>query len=131
MKIPCQNYLTKKSLVPSGSLPLGIGPYLTSLSLKDSVTTRSQKNWVYPWGLRNPTWLKRESNCRKYYSNKTKSCGKMWSDDIHKKMDDAGESHYPAYDEKAWEKMSSLLDKHLPEKKKKRRFIFLLLPLVL
>ncbi|RYG48454.1 MAG: dienelactone hydrolase family protein, partial [Chitinophagaceae bacterium] len=36
-----------------------------------------------------------------------------------------------AYNEKAWEKMELLLDKHLPEKKKKRRFIFLLFPLVL
>jgi hypothetical protein len=55
----------------------------------------------------------------------------MWSDDIHKKMDDSGESHYPAYDEKAWEKMEVLLDKHLPEKKRKRRILFFWLPLVL
>ena len=49
----------------------------------------------------------------------------MQSDKFDKRTREAAENHHPAYDEQAWEKMSKLLDKHLPEKEeKKRRFIF-------
>lgn len=48
----------------------------------------------------------------------------MWSEEFDKKAQDAARNHSPAYDEKNWDKMQSLLDKHLPVEKKKRRFIF-------
>ena len=51
----------------------------------------------------------------------------MQFDLFDKKIKEAAENHHPAYDEKAWEKMEKMLDKHLPEKKDRRRFIFFLL----
>ncbi|MEO6732413.1 MAG: hypothetical protein ABIN01_14440 [Ferruginibacter sp.] len=41
----------------------------------------------------------------------------------------ASESYHPVYDDKAWEKMEALLDKHLPQKKGRKRpvLIFILL----
>ena len=55
----------------------------------------------------------------------------MWSDEINKKIQEAEDSNQPAYNDKAWEGMELLLDKHLPLKKKRRRFIFFLFPLLL
>lgn len=57
----------------------------------------------------------------------------MLSEDFDRKLRDAADHHHPAYDEKAWEKMRKLLDKHLPEKDDRRRrgFFFLLLFLLL
>jgi hypothetical protein len=55
----------------------------------------------------------------------------MWSDELDNKMKEATEGYHPAYDDKAWDKMELLLDKHLPQEKKRRRFILLLLPLLL
>jgi hypothetical protein len=55
----------------------------------------------------------------------------MWSDEIKKKMEEAEGAKTPAYNDKAWENMESLLDKHLPVERKRRRFIFFLLPLAL
>jgi hypothetical protein len=55
----------------------------------------------------------------------------MWSDEINKKIQEAEDSNQPAYTDKAWEGMELLLDKHLPLKKKRRRFIFFLFPLLL
>ena len=37
---------------------------------------------------------------------------------------DAVDKHHPAYNDKAWEKMEKKLDKHLPQKEGRRRFIF-------
>ena len=52
----------------------------------------------------------------------------MQSEDFDNKIRKAADHHHPAYDEKAWEKMEQLLDKHLPQKKdNRRRFIFFLL----
>ena len=49
-------------------------------------------------------------------------------EETNKKITEAAENHHPSYDEKAWEKMNMLLDKHMPVKeKKKRRAAFLLL----
>ncbi|UAY52059.1 porin family protein [Ferruginibacter albus] len=45
-------------------------------------------------------------------------------DDIIKR---ASDQHYPTYDDQAWGKMESLLDKHLPQKKDNRRYLLLLL----
>ncbi len=55
----------------------------------------------------------------------------MWYDDINKKLEEDNGSNNPAYNEKAWENMELLLDKHLPLKKKRRWFIFLWFPLLL
>ena len=57
----------------------------------------------------------------------------MQFEEFDKKIRDAAEHHHPAYDEKAWDKMKILLDKHLPVKRDdRRRFIlFLLLLLIL
>ncbi len=56
----------------------------------------------------------------------------MWSDEIHKKFENADESANPAYKEKAWDNMEELLDKHIPVNNRRRRIIlFLLLPLLL
>jgi hypothetical protein len=55
----------------------------------------------------------------------------MLSDELDKKLKETTEGYHPAYDEKAWDKMEALLDKHLPLEKKRRRFILLLLPLLL
>jgi hypothetical protein len=52
-------------------------------------------------------------------------------EETNKKITEAAENHHPPYDEKAWEKMNMLLDKHMPvEKKKKKKgslFVFLIL----
>jgi len=55
----------------------------------------------------------------------------MWSDELDNKMKKAAEGYNPAYDDKSWDKMELLLDKHLPLKRKRRRLILLLLPLLL
>lgn len=44
---------------------------------------------------------------------------------------DAANQHHPAYDDKAWSRMENLLDKHLPQKKDKRKYIFFILFLLL
>lgn len=56
----------------------------------------------------------------------------MWSDDIDKKIQDGAGSHEPPFREDDWDRMHALLDKHLPQEKKKRPFIwsFLLFLLV-
>lgn len=50
-------------------------------------------------------------------------------------MDDiireAASKHYPAYNDKAWEKMQQKLDIHLPQKDDRRRYIYWLLLLLL
>ena len=51
----------------------------------------------------------------------------MLSDELDRKIKETAEGYHPAYDDKAWDKMEVLLDKHLPLEKKRRRFIFLLL----
>jgi hypothetical protein len=52
----------------------------------------------------------------------------MLFEDFDKKIKEAAEQHHPAYDEKAWEKMEKLLDKHLPQPKDdRRRIIFFVL----
>jgi hypothetical protein len=52
----------------------------------------------------------------------------MQFEDFDKRIRDAADHHHPAYEEKAWTKMESLLDKHLPvEKDDRRRIIFIVL----
>ncbi len=54
----------------------------------------------------------------------------MWSDELENKIRETTEGNQPAYEERAWVKMEELLDKHLPQKR--RRFIpLILLPLAL
>jgi hypothetical protein len=55
----------------------------------------------------------------------------MQSEEFDKKVNEAADHHYPAYDEKAWAKMERLLDKHLPQKNDDRRKYILLLLLFL
>jgi hypothetical protein len=56
----------------------------------------------------------------------------MQSEDFDDKVRNAADHHHPSYDEKAWDKMVLLLNKHLPqEKDNRRRFIFFLLLLLL
>ncbi|MCB0715961.1 MAG: hypothetical protein KDC06_08105, partial [Chitinophagaceae bacterium] len=55
----------------------------------------------------------------------------MSFDKFDKKIKEAAENHHPNYDERAWQKMEKLLDKHLPQEKTKRRFIFFLVPVLL
>lgn len=45
----------------------------------------------------------------------------MQFEEFDNKIKEAADHHHPAYDEQAWAKMHKLLDKHLPEKEKKRR----------
>ncbi len=40
---------------------------------------------------------------------------------------DAAENHHPAYNDQAWEKMEKMLDKHLPQKRDRRKYFFFLL----
>src|SRR4030095_4225161 len=49
----------------------------------------------------------------------------MWSDELDNKMRETTEGSHTANEERAWVKMEELLDKHLPQKR--RRFIPLLL----
>jgi hypothetical protein len=52
----------------------------------------------------------------------------MQFEEFNKKIKEAAEQHHPAYDEKAWQKMEKMLDKHMPqEEKDRRRIIFFLL----
>ena len=55
----------------------------------------------------------------------------MWSDELDKKIKQTTEARHPAYDNRAWAKMEVLLDKHLPQKGRRRFILLLLLPLVL
>ncbi|MDZ4792666.1 MAG: hypothetical protein SGI83_00150 [Bacteroidota bacterium] len=51
----------------------------------------------------------------------------MQSEKFDRKVKEAADHHYPAYDEQAWGKMEQLLNKHLPQKEdNRRRFLFLL-----
>ncbi len=46
-------------------------------------------------------------------------------EDNDMRIQEAADHHHPAYDEKAWDKMEKLLNKHLPvQKKDRRRFVF-------
>ena len=52
----------------------------------------------------------------------------MLFEDFDKKIKEAADQHHPAYDEKAWQKMETLLNKHLPQQKDdRRRILFSLL----
>jgi hypothetical protein len=48
----------------------------------------------------------------------------MQFDDFDNRIKDAADHHHPTYDEKAWDKMQALLDKHMPQPEKKRRRFF-------
>jgi hypothetical protein len=51
----------------------------------------------------------------------------MPDEEIDKLISDAAGQHHPPYDDKAWGKMELLLDKHMPQKKdRKKPFFFLL-----
>ena len=49
----------------------------------------------------------------------------MPDEEIDNLIRDAANQHHPPYDDKAWGKMEELLDKHLPQKKDRKKYIFL------
>ena len=51
----------------------------------------------------------------------------MWDDKINRRIKEAADQYHPAYDEKAWSRMEQMLNEHLPQKKDRRRIIYLLL----
>jgi hypothetical protein len=51
----------------------------------------------------------------------------MPDEEIDKIVKEAANQHHPPYDDTAWGKMESLLDKHLPQKKDRKKPIFFLL----
>jgi hypothetical protein len=55
----------------------------------------------------------------------------MPDEEIDKLIKDAASQHHPPYDDTAWGKMEVLLDKHLPQKKDKKRPIIFLLSFLL
>ncbi len=55
----------------------------------------------------------------------------MWSDELDKKISETTEGSHHAFDDKAWNKMEELLDKHLPQKRRRRFIALFLLPLAL
>lgn len=55
----------------------------------------------------------------------------MWFDDLNKKIKEGEDNNHSSHTDTAWNDMEHLLDKHLPREKKRRRFIFFLLPLLL
>jgi hypothetical protein len=48
----------------------------------------------------------------------------MPDEEIDNLIRDAANQHHPPYDDKAWGKMEVLLDKHLPQKKDRKKYIF-------
>jgi hypothetical protein len=51
----------------------------------------------------------------------------MWSEEMDKKIRDAAENDIHGYEDKNWQKMETLLNKHLPNEKKRRRGLILFL----
>jgi hypothetical protein len=54
----------------------------------------------------------------------------MQDDALDKILRDAANQYHPAYNDKAWEGMHARLDKHLPQKDENRKWLWLLLPLL-
>jgi hypothetical protein len=48
----------------------------------------------------------------------------MQDEELDKLINDAANQHHPAYSDTSWAKMEQLLDKHLPQKKDRKKFIF-------
>jgi hypothetical protein len=48
----------------------------------------------------------------------------MQDEELDKLINDAANQHHPPYNDTSWGKMEHLLDKHLPQKKDRRKFIF-------
>ena len=55
----------------------------------------------------------------------------MLDEENDKRIKEAAEHYHPGYDDTAWEKMSQLLDEHLPQKKERKRIFFILPALLL
>jgi hypothetical protein len=51
----------------------------------------------------------------------------MPDEEIDNLIRDAANQHHPPYDDKAWGKMEELLEKHLPQKKDRKKYIFFIL----
>jgi len=50
----------------------------------------------------------------------------MLDEEYDKRIKEAADQYHPEYDDMAWKKMEQLLDKHLPQKKHRKRIFFLL-----
>ena len=50
----------------------------------------------------------------------------MLDDEMDHIIREAADNHHPAYNDKAWEKMEQKLDKHLPQRKDRRKLVFFL-----
>jgi hypothetical protein len=48
----------------------------------------------------------------------------MQDEELDKLINDAANQHHPPYNDTSWGKMKQLLDKHLPQKKDRKKFIF-------
>lgn len=55
----------------------------------------------------------------------------MPDEEIDKLVKDAADQHHPPYDDTAWGKMEVLLDKHLPQKRDRKKPVFFLLAFLL
>lgn len=51
----------------------------------------------------------------------------MLDEEMDHMIREAADKHHPAYNDKAWDKMEKLLDKHLPQEKDRKRPLFFLL----
>jgi hypothetical protein len=54
----------------------------------------------------------------------------MQDESLDKILRDAADQYHPAYNEKAWEGMHASLDKHLPQEKDRKKWLWLLIPLL-
>lgn len=54
----------------------------------------------------------------------------MWSEEWDKKIQTAADNSEPAFQEKSWDQMEALLEKHLPAEKKRRRLFILFFTLL-
>jgi hypothetical protein len=55
----------------------------------------------------------------------------MWSEEMDKKIRAAAEKDVQGYDDNSWHKMNALLNKHLPVKKDRRRYLLLFVVLLI
>lgn len=55
----------------------------------------------------------------------------MLDEEMDNIIREAAANHHPAYDDKAWDKMNELLDKHLPQDRRRKPFLWLFLMLVM
>lgn len=55
----------------------------------------------------------------------------MSFEDLDQQINDAADKYHPVYREEAWSRMLTLLDKHLPQERKRKRRVLFFIPLLL